>query len=435
MNKKERPLLLIVEDEEDHQDILKAFLEKNYDLLQATTNKEALNLFREHYETIDVILLDMHLPDGNAFDLFKKLESIIFTGMPNIIMVTAQGKPTDIAKTISELGAFDHISKPYDMNELFTSIKKALNQPTFPRRAYELSKDMYLDQLISDRNLLIFNELNDLRYAQGRPLSSEDLDPFIYYAKETTKKNKPLTEILADFELDTGSKAPKPSPATILIVEDEDQIRDDLEELFTSTSYTIKTAKTATIALDIIKTSPNIDIILLDIGLPDMEGTAIIDEVKKEISHIKNDPSAAWDITDHSAPDIIVMSSYSDKEHIKKTLQAGASYYLTKPLEYKHLLELISTILFKRHCLNVLPLLLEELKTQRASFRIRFQLLNELVKASGSETMALSDVYKYFDEYECDEFPRELVLEKKVDDELVLFLIELKATTTPVTDL
>ena len=73
-------------------------------------------------DKIDLIILDVALPDGNGFDLYQN--TIKELNIPTIFL-TARDDEIDIVKGL-ELGAEDYITKPFGTKELLTRIKKIL---------------------------------------------------------------------------------------------------------------------------------------------------------------------------------------------------------------------------------------------------------------------------------------------------------------------
>lgn len=117
---------------------------------------------------------------------------------------------------------------------------------------------------------------------------------------------------------------------TILIVEDEQYLCNMIEELLTVNHYKTLTASTGTEALS-ITTSHCPDMILLDLGLPDIDGIQVI----KEIRTWSNIP-------------IIVVSRQVKEQEIVLALDSGADDYITKPFGTSELLARIRTAF--RHC-------------------------------------------------------------------------------------
>lgn len=111
--------ILLIEDNKDIYEALKLSLkENNYDVLIATNISMAKNLLED--KTLHLIILDVTLPDGNGFDLYKN--EIKNRNIPTIFL-TAKTEEEDIVKGL-ELGAEDYITKPFGIKELLTRIKK-----------------------------------------------------------------------------------------------------------------------------------------------------------------------------------------------------------------------------------------------------------------------------------------------------------------------
>lgn len=121
---------------------------------------------------------------------------------------------------------------------------------------------------------------------------------------------------------------------TILLVEDEKNICDFISAALTSQDYKIIEAHSGKEALPII-TSQCPDLILLDLGLPDIDGTEIIEQVR------------TW----ASIP-IIVISARTQEQEKVRALDIGADDYLTKPIGISELLARIRTALRHSNKLN-----------------------------------------------------------------------------------
>lgn len=121
---------------------------------------------------------------------------------------------------------------------------------------------------------------------------------------------------------------------SILLVEDEKNICDFITTALSAHDYRLTTAHTGQEALPII-TSQCPDLILLDLGLPDMDGMEIIRQVR------------TW----ASIP-IIVISARTQEQEKVRALDLGADDYLTKPIGISELLARIRTALRHSNRLN-----------------------------------------------------------------------------------
>jgi two-component system, OmpR family, KDP operon response regulator KdpE len=106
----------------------------------------------------------------------------------------------------------------------------------------------------------------------------------------------------------------------LLVVEDDDQLRKALVLTLRSRGYGVVTASTGTEALDRIATS-RVDVVVLDLGLPDLDGVAVIEQIRLT-----------------NAVPIVVLSARRDQSDKVTALDAGADDYLTKPFGIEELL-------------------------------------------------------------------------------------------------
>jgi len=117
------PKILVVDDELSARESLKMVLGKNYKLLLASSGQEALQIMQK--EECDIVLLDILMPGMDGFEILKKMRKTY----PHltIIMITA----VDTAKAALEainLGAYHYITKPFDVHEIKSIVKKALSE-------------------------------------------------------------------------------------------------------------------------------------------------------------------------------------------------------------------------------------------------------------------------------------------------------------------
>jgi len=119
----------------------------------------------------------------------------------------------------------------------------------------------------------------------------------------------------------------KESTATILLIEDERQMRRFLRVTLQSEKYGVLEAETANDGLSQVATR-NPDIVLLDLGLPDMDGLEVIEKLRE------------W-----STVPVIVISAREQEGDKIKALDRGADDYLTKPFGAGELLARIRVAL------------------------------------------------------------------------------------------
>ena len=104
--------ILIVEDEFVNREILKAYLEPEYEVLCAETGEEAREKIRAGFDIISLILLDLNLPDLHGMDILRWIrEDTHFSKIPVIVMTS--DKESEVESLT--IGAVDFITKPYPM--------------------------------------------------------------------------------------------------------------------------------------------------------------------------------------------------------------------------------------------------------------------------------------------------------------------------------
>ena len=113
--------LLIIEDDEAIKDGLKYCLEhEGYNVDVASNGESAL----KKLDNINLILLDVNLPDYNGFELFKKIKE---THDIPIIFLTANDYETSIVMAL-DMGADDYITKPFNISELQARVDAVLRR-------------------------------------------------------------------------------------------------------------------------------------------------------------------------------------------------------------------------------------------------------------------------------------------------------------------
>lgn len=121
IERKKQMQILLVEDNKAITKALTYNLEQNkYKVLCAENVAQTLTILEQ--EKIDLIILDVTLPDGNGFDLYKTIKKKY--GISTIFL-TAKDEESDVVKGL-ELGAEDYVTKPFSTRELIARINKVL---------------------------------------------------------------------------------------------------------------------------------------------------------------------------------------------------------------------------------------------------------------------------------------------------------------------
>ena len=116
---KQKPIILIVDDNKSNIDILINILDKEYDIIPTTNGKIAIDITK--VEKVDLILLDIMMPIIDGFEVCKKIKQNPKTSNIPILFLTAKEEDQDIQKGF-ELGAVDYITKPFNPTELLIRV-------------------------------------------------------------------------------------------------------------------------------------------------------------------------------------------------------------------------------------------------------------------------------------------------------------------------
>lgn len=117
-----RPSILIVDDDEVIRETLSdVFKKKDYEVFAVGSGEEVLSTLKKNI--IDLILLDMRLPDVDGLDVLKRIKE--FDTEILVIIMTAYSD-VETAVTAMKSGAYHYINKPFELEELKLLIEKGL---------------------------------------------------------------------------------------------------------------------------------------------------------------------------------------------------------------------------------------------------------------------------------------------------------------------
>jgi two-component system, cell cycle sensor histidine kinase and response regulator CckA len=116
--------ILLVDDEEKVLEVAEKLLKAmGYHILTAREGREAIELYKNHQETVDLVLLDIIMPDMKGGEVFDRLKEI----NPEVSVLLSSGYSIDGEATrILERGGKGFIQKPFDMEQLSQSIRAIL---------------------------------------------------------------------------------------------------------------------------------------------------------------------------------------------------------------------------------------------------------------------------------------------------------------------
>ncbi len=160
--------ILIVDDKPDNIHILIENLEKDYDLFFATSGKKALEIAFSNQD-LDLILLDLMMPEMNGYEVCKRLNDPKTWHIP-IIILTSSTQEIDEIKSL-DMGAVDYISKPFHIPIVKARIKVALRlKEEMDKRKYVTNR---LNKLNQELEFKVKEKARELQLAHDSLLESE----------------------------------------------------------------------------------------------------------------------------------------------------------------------------------------------------------------------------------------------------------------------
>ena len=163
--------ILVVDDEYGVLQSFKMVLGSEHNIFLAETGEKAIKTFSEN--AIDLILLDIILPDSNGIDLLKKFKET--DPDTEVIMVTAV-KEVKTAVEAMKFGAYDYIVKPFVVEDIINIINRVLEKHRLQREVTylkdELERFQPFEKIVGqDRKMLeIFELISTIAESDGAVL-------------------------------------------------------------------------------------------------------------------------------------------------------------------------------------------------------------------------------------------------------------------------
>ena len=202
--------ILVVDDVADNRDILSRRLSRRgYDIIEACNGTEALQRIAE--EDIDIVLLDIMMPDILGTEVVREVRKTRSPGELPIIMVSAKSQSEDVAESLS-LGANDYVIKPVDFTITLARIESHLKhrEATISEKQSRAEAESAAAELRSmvEEKLAALDQTNQhlLIEAANRKRSEDQLQYLAFHDALTDLSNRfalldKLEEALGDEEM------------------------------------------------------------------------------------------------------------------------------------------------------------------------------------------------------------------------------------------
>jgi len=266
VNRKMKNLLIIEDDENSRKAMRKLIGNGDVKCFEAGTGKEALAMCRENQ--IDCIILDIGLPDMSGFDLIHKLESIKDHTIPPIIVYTGKELTKEENNELQK----------YAESIIIKGVKSE-------------------DRLLDETALFLHRTISNL--PESKQVIINNL-----YDKEAVFHSK-----------------------KILLVDDDMRNVFALSKILKERGMAIIKAENGQKALDMLDTHTDIDLVLMDIMMPEMDGYEAMKRIRLQWKFKK-------------LP-VIALTAKAMNDDKQKCIDAGANDYISKPVDIERLLSLM----------------------------------------------------------------------------------------------
>ncbi len=136
-----KPRVLVVDDEESLLKTYKSILKKHYEVITVNNGPKALDVLSS--SNFSLAILDIMMPSMDGLELLRKIKELN-PGI-EVIMATAVKDIKSAVKAI-KLGAYDYISKPFEIEELLGVVKKTLEKKDL------VQENIYLKQTLKEKD-------------------------------------------------------------------------------------------------------------------------------------------------------------------------------------------------------------------------------------------------------------------------------------------
>lgn len=379
---KEDLVIVAIEDDEKYAEILGTLCkESGFKFIHSGNGRIGLDLLREIKP--DGIFLDINLPEMDGLQILEEVKKDARLRYIPLYLMSVNEKPAEIMKK----GITGFLAKPVDSQELEKAIAKIksvyknggnkllilqneeemlsineaignsnveLKSANTGKAGFEYLKNEEFDAVVVDWDL---PDISGFEFLKEMNKTNEFLPVLIYTDHKIEEKDQEIVNALAsrfvnktnalhknlvdelsffiNLAADNSKNEPESAPTddvelkskTVLIVDDDVRNLYSLEEELTEMEMNVLKATDGKISIETLKNNSDIDIVLMDIMMPVMNGYEAMEEIRKT-EEIKSVP-------------IIAVTAKAMKEDREKCIEAGADDYISKPVDVEELTELM----------------------------------------------------------------------------------------------
>jgi putative PEP-CTERM system response regulator len=128
-----RSSILVVDDEPGVRDSVRVIFEDTCEVLEASNGPEALAVLRDH--DVDVVMLDLRMPGETGIDVLPRVKAADPSG---VVVVATAVRDVRMAVEAMRRGAYDYMTKPFDVDEIRLVVGRALEKRALEREVLSL---------------------------------------------------------------------------------------------------------------------------------------------------------------------------------------------------------------------------------------------------------------------------------------------------------
>jgi HAMP domain-containing protein/CheY-like chemotaxis protein/signal transduction histidine kinase len=265
--------LLVVEDNDiERQSIIELLGHDDIEIVAAGSGHEALAALQR--ETVDCVVLDLRLPDMTGFELLEHIQGVPALASIPVIVFTGRDLSED------ETAHLKHMAK--------SIVLKDVQSP---------------ERLLDETALFLHRVVTDL------PVEKQAMLERLHGGKEVLRGQK------------------------VLIVDDDARNIFALTSVLENHEMDILSATNGRQAIELIESTPDLNMVLMDIMMPEMDGYETMREIRSK--------------PEFRTLPILALTAKAMKGDREKCLDAGASDYISKPVNTDQLLSLLRVWLFR----------------------------------------------------------------------------------------
>jgi DNA-binding NtrC family response regulator len=342
--------ILVVDDDYASRLMLKKALEQdNYEVTLCSNGNDALTMLQN--QKFDMVLTDLIMQGITGIDLLervrdlnKDIATILLTGHASI----------ETAIQAVRLGASDYLLKPINLEELQIRVRRAFERMELEKRLYEAERKLTYNATIATTNHEINQPLTVIISAidmikmelQKMNISNQRLTNYLQLMHKSSLRianilrklreitspkihDVPLGMKMIEIKDDKNAANTGPDNRYILVIEDEEQLRQIIQSVLNSESYKVIQAETAHEGIDLYKADKElIELVILDFNLPDADGLGVFRKLQEINPEVK----------------VLLTSGFDVDDAVQEAIRLGALEFIRKPFNRQQILEIVKKV-------------------------------------------------------------------------------------------